>query len=218
MKRNEAILLLKTSLESEKIERQRIATDLHDSVSSDLSAIRNYLVVLLKTELDSEKIELFKELKEGVETAIENTRLVSYKLIPPLLDNLGFVVALEDYFNKLNKDSSLKFTLISKDDRFKFDVAVSYELFRVVQEFTTNMLKYGSITSCTVALFIINEVAFLEIIDDGKSFDFNYEYTNSRGAGVKNISSRLKVIGATLLQREVFIGNHFVISLPIQIS
>lgn len=215
MKRNEAMLLLKTSLESEKIERQRIAADLHDSVSSDLSAIRNYLVVLGKTEFDTEKLEQLKELKAGVETAIENTRLVSYKLMPPLLDNLGFVFALEDYINKLNKDSSLVFTLISKDDRFKFDVSISYELFRVVQEFTTNMLKYGSITSCTIALCIIDDLGYIEIIDDGNAFDFNHELKTSAGTGVKNISSRLKVIGATILQEEVKIGNHFVIKLPL---
>ena len=47
VKKNEAEMLLKVSLESEKIERERIAADLHDSVSSDLSAIRNYLIYLL---------------------------------------------------------------------------------------------------------------------------------------------------------------------------
>ena len=52
MKQQEAEMLLKASLESEKKERERIAADLHDSVSSDLSAIRNYLVVILKGESD----------------------------------------------------------------------------------------------------------------------------------------------------------------------
>ena len=214
MKRNEAELLLKTSLESEKQERKRIAADLHDSVSSDLSAIRNYLVVLIRSELEAEKVELFKELKDGVETAIENTRLVSYKLMPPLLENFGFVVALEDYLNRLNKSGTSQFNLLSKDNRFKFETSVSYELFRVLQEFTTNMLKYGSIKSCTITLYIIDKFAYLEIIDDGNSFDFNNEFVNSSGAGVKNISSRLKVIGATLLQKQVENGNHFIIKLP----
>ncbi|MBC7440097.1 MAG: hypothetical protein H7250_08960, partial [Flavobacterium sp.] len=60
--------------------------------------------------------------------------------------------------------------------------------------------------------------AYIEITDDGNAFNFNYEFTTSGGSGIKNISSRLKVIGATLLQKEVITGNHFVISLPLQIS
>lgn len=215
MKRNEALLLLKASLESEKSERQRIAADLHDSVSSDLSAIRNYLVIILKTEKDSEKMELFTELKEGVETAIENTRLVSYKLMPPLLENLGFVAALDDYLSKLSKTTSLKFDLVYSNDDFNFDNNVSYELFRIVQEFTTNMLKYGNISNCSIVLYLLDKNSFIEIIDDGKQYSFDLEYASSQGSGLKNINSRLKVIGASLLQREVMVGNHFVITLPL---
>jgi signal transduction histidine kinase len=96
IKRKEAELLLKASLESEKKERERIAADLHDSVSSDLSAIRNYLAVILKSEQDDARIAVFTDLKEGVETAIENTRTISYRLMPPLLEKMGLVAALDD--------------------------------------------------------------------------------------------------------------------------
>ena len=45
IKENEADLLLKATLEGERMERNRIAADLHDSVSGDLNAIKNYLLV-----------------------------------------------------------------------------------------------------------------------------------------------------------------------------
>ncbi|MEC4004877.1 histidine kinase [Flavobacterium sp. SUN052] len=215
MKRNEAEQLLKVSLESEKNERRRIAADLHDSVSSDLSAIRNYLAIILKDEKDEKRASLFQELKEGVEVAMENTRQVSYKLMPPLLDSLGFEVALEDYLNKLNTKTELLFTISSKDERFDLDSSVSYELFRIIQEFTTNMLKYGSIKNCHIALYVISSVGYIEIIDDGEQYDFMKSLSQSKGTGLKNISSRLKIIDAKLLQRAVMIGNHFVISFSI---
>ena len=77
MKRKEAELLLKTALESENQERKRIAADIHDGVSGDLNAIRNFLAVLHNSEEDVEKKHLFEEIKQGVEAALENTRLVS---------------------------------------------------------------------------------------------------------------------------------------------
>jgi len=185
IKRKEAELLLKASLESEKKERERIAADLHDSVSSDLSAIRNYLAVLLKVETDDEKVTLFEELKVGVETAIENTRMISYKLMPPLLEKLGFIEALNDYLKRLSKQTSLSFTVQLNEDVFELDKMVSYELFRVVQEFTTNMLKYGSVSNCVVIPYVIGNTLFVELIDDGLSYDFKKELVSSQGTGLK---------------------------------
>jgi signal transduction histidine kinase len=128
MKQQEAESLLKTSLESEKKERERIAADLHDSVSSDLSAIRNFLAVIHKTEADEERKAIFNELKLGVEHSIENTRLISYKLSPPLLDNYGLVVALEDYFTNLTKKTNCNFNLQCKDDFVSLTEHEAYEL------------------------------------------------------------------------------------------
>jgi signal transduction histidine kinase len=215
MKQKEAQLLLRTALDSEKEERKRIAADLHDSVSSDLSAIRNYLVLILKSENDSQKIDLLVDLKEGVEIAIENTRLISYKLMPPMLEQYGFTVALGDYVDRLNKNSSVHFQVNCTDELFTLNSTVSYELYRIIQEFTTNMLKYGSVKNCSFFISVLQNKGFVEIVDDGDSFDFYKALEVSKGLGLRNISGRLKIIGATLVQREVVVGNHYVISLMI---
>ncbi|UOX35608.1 histidine kinase [Flavobacterium sediminilitoris] len=213
MKRKEAELLLKTSLESEKLERKRIAADIHDGVSGDLNAIRNFLSVLYKSEKDDEKKALFEEIKIGVEAALENTRLVSYKLMPPLLESAGFIVAIQDYFDRINKKTSACFFIHSEVSFFEMSNEVSYELFRVIQEFTTNMIKYGDITKCNVELNLIDDFYNLIITEDGKPYDFKTLYTTSKGTGLKNISSRLKVIEASLKQSSVSTGNQFLISI-----
>lgn len=213
MKRKEAELLLKASLESEKQERMRIATDLHDGVSGDLNAIRNYLSILQRGEKDTEKQELFSEIKSGVEAALENTRQVSYKLMPPLLELAGFTVALQDYFERLTLSSKISFEVISKTDEPEFFQEAGYELFRIVQELTTNMIKYGSINHCQVTLYSLENDYCIEIRDDGTPFDFKKFLTTSTGSGLKNISSRLKVIEAKMEQLETAEGNHFIITL-----
>lgn len=213
LKKKEAELLLKASLESEKKERERIAADLHDSVSSDLSAIRNYLAVILKSEQDDGRIAVFTDLKEGVETAIENTRTISYRLMPPLLEKMGLVAALDDYLQRLSKQTAVSFSLQKHELSLALDAMVSYELFRVVQEFTTNMLKYGAVTQCVVIPYVLQQQFFIEIIDDGLPYNFQSASAAATGTGLKNISSRLKAIEAQLTQRDVVTGNHFVISL-----
>ncbi|TGD58249.1 sensor histidine kinase [Flavobacterium humi] len=213
MKRREAELLLKASLESEKQERVRIAADLHDGVSGDLNAIRNYLSILQRNEQDTEKKALFAEIKSGVEAALENTRQVSYKLMPPLLELAGFTAALQDYFERLTLNSKIQFEVNCTTDAPEIFQQTGYELLRIVQELTTNMIKHGAITHCHVAISSSNEEYRLEITDDGTPFDFKGQLAVATGSGLKNISSRLKVIGARMEQKEAPKGNHFTITL-----
>lgn len=216
-KKQEAELLLQTSLISEKNERKRIAADLHDSVSSDLSAIRNYLVIILKDEKNLDRVSLFQDLKEGVDIAIENTRMVSYKLMPPLLDSLGLIEALKDYTLRLEKNTNLKFVVQSEQEiNLNLDSFVSYELYRIIQEFVTNMLKYGAIKNCIIDLKVFNSCILITLKDDGNSFDFYKELEISTGAGLHNINSRLKVLRAKMIQHEIVKGNHLEIILPIK--
>lgn len=212
MKRKEAELLLKTSLESEKNERQRIAADIHDGVSGDLNAVRNFISILLKTETDADKKEMFSEINNGVEAALENTRLVSYKLMPPLLEKAGFVPALQDYLDRINKTNTANFELKTKDFNFEIPQDKAYELFRIMQEFTSNMMKYGEISLCTIALSDNSESYTLQITEDGIPYNFKELYVTSKGAGLKNISSRIKVIEANFEQIPLEKGNKFVIS------
>lgn len=213
MKRDEADLLLKASLESEKNERIRIAADLHDGVSGDLNAIKNYLAILERTGAIDANQEIFIEIKESISAAIENTRLTSYKLMPPLLETFGLVATIEDYFVQLSKKTSISFTVSGVEGVFELPTYVAYELYRVIQEFTTNMIKYGSVRNCLLAFYSIEGIRYIEIVDDGVSFDFMNLLQHSKGTGIKNISSRLKIIEAVLQQRNATEGNHFLITL-----
>lgn len=213
-KQLESERLLKAILDSEKKERQRIAQDLHDGVQSDLRAISNYFL-LLSRKIQEEQLQgLLKETRNALEETIENTKLISHKLVPPLLETRGLIVALHDYFERLSKSSGAVFSLQVHLKEFQVPTTDEYELFRVLQEFTTNMLKYGSISECKLFFYEINNSICIELVDDGVPFDFMSSYIASNGSGLRNIQSRLKGIHATLEQRKVVSGNHFVIHLP----
>lgn len=215
MKRKEAETLLKTALASEKEERQRIAKDLHDSVQGDLSALRNFMTILeRKTEKEAYN-HLVLDAKYALEAAIMNTRVISNKLMPPLLATAGFTVALRDYLEQLSVLSGKAFDFKTDFTDAQIPDEYSYELLRVVQEFCQNMLKHGQISQSLIVLYSTSEGLSLELIDDGISFDFKAAYQHSKGSGLHNIQSRLNNMKATLIQREVREGNHFVIHLKL---
>lgn len=214
MKQKEAELLLKTALETEKKERQRIAKDLHDSVQGDLGAVRNYFTLLAKQIKQEETQELLIDIQATIAQTIENARLISYNLMPPLLESSGLSAAVREYLENLIKSTEKIFSLQTDAQNLFIPKEISYELFRIIQEFASNMLKYGSITECKLFLYETVELIHLEIVDDGKPFDFKVSFSQSKGAGLYNIQSRLTSIDATLTQRDVIEGNHFVISIP----
>jgi len=213
IKQMEAELLLKTALESEKKERQRIAKDLHDSVQGDISAIRNYCALLSKKVTDGPEQELIETIINALQQTAENTRLISYKLMPPMLETTGFCAAVLDYFEKLTQSTGKLFSIQADFSELIIPSEQAYELFRIVQEFTQNMLKYGSISECKLVLYETDNGLIIEIVDDGIPFDFKTSYAQSKGSGLSNIKSRLASIDAILNQKQVVAGNHFIITL-----
>ncbi|WP_298154841.1 histidine kinase [Flavobacterium sp.] len=212
IKRKEAEVLLKANLESEKNERKRIAADIHDGLSGDLNAIRNFVSIFQKIEADPEKSDMLKSIKTGVEAALENTRSISYKLMPPLLESAGIVVALDDYFQRVSIATKIVFTIDEKAE-LKLDASTAYEIFRIVQEFTTNMVKYGNASHFTVVFSSTSAHQIVEMFDDGVGYDIEALFKSSKGAGISNIRSRVKILEAKLEQRPTEAGNHFVIML-----
>ena len=75
------------------------------------------------------------------------------------------------------------------------------------------MIKYGNITSCQLVIHSKEKGIWIEIKDDGMPFDFHHALQTSKGTGLKNINSRIKSIDATLIQKTVEVGNHFLITL-----
>ena len=175
-------------------------------------AIRNYLLILQKSGDRHIDGSIWEELREGVENALQNTRQVSYKLMPPLLDTLGLAHAVNDYFERLAHKTSVQFS-VEHDDSPELPHEIAYELFRTIQEFTTNMLKYGNVTVCKVKIYELQGSIFVSIADDGDPFNFYAVLEKTSGTGLRNISNRLKVIGATLTQRLMDKGNDFLITL-----
>jgi signal transduction histidine kinase len=213
IRQKEAEVLLKTALSSEKMERQRIAKDLHDSVQGDINAIRNYVALLSKKLTEQPEKDLLEVIRSALQQTAENTRLISYKLMPPLLETNGFCAAVLDHFNRLSTATGKKFSIQADMPRLVIPSDQAYELFRIVQEFTQNMLKYGAIAECKLFMYETEKGLSIELVDDGVPFNFKTSYLESNGSGLYNIKSRLRSIGAAFQQREVVEGNHFVITL-----
>lgn len=216
IKRRESEQLLKASIESEKRERKRIAMDLHDSISGDLSAIQNYITILHRIEKDHSKIVIFQEVEEALTHTLQNIQTISYNLMPPMLEEQGLINNLENYFARVRKWNTMQITEKYNIGALAIPLADSYEVYRTIQELVTNSIKHGEATSIEFSMKKVEQNILLEIFDNGKSFDFYKNLKESHGIGLKSIVSRLKYRQAKLVQLSVEKGNKIQIQLKVK--
>jgi signal transduction histidine kinase len=215
IKTKESELLLKTAIASERKERKRIAQELHDGLQSDLNALRNYVVLLGKKTLDTQASDLLNSIKSALDQTLENTRLITYKLMPPLLETAGFGSAVQEYLEQLRRSTAVQFYFENEIPYKYIPTDQEYDLFRILQEITQNMLKHNQVTECILRVYLANNGIQMELQDNGFPFDFYAQKKQSAGLGLQTIQSRLQSLSATLTQKVAPHGNHLIIFIPI---
>jgi signal transduction histidine kinase len=83
-------------------------------------------------------------------------------------------------------------------------------LYRVAMELLNNVVKHSGAGSASVSLKAIGREIELSVSDNGKGFDIKSNKANS-GLGLKNITSRLKVINAEIRFEELQPGTRAVV-------
>src|SRR4029453_16498 len=138
------------------LERQRIARDLHDSVSQSLFSttlhVRTAQHALELEKLDStgpvgEELSEIGQLTRG---ALAEMRALIFELQPGALAEEGLVAALAKQASALSAREGLAIEVDGPDERLPIAAEVEEQLYRVGQEALANVVKHARATSATV--------------------------------------------------------------------
>lgn len=201
-------LLNQTVLETEQIERERIARDLHDSVGQKLSVVKMQLS-MKNTDTQS--------ASNLLDEAIQDVRNVSHNLMPADLSK-GLITAIENMSEQVNMSSNtLQVHLhISDNARLLFiNKQQSMLIYRMIQELLNNAIKYAQAKNIHINMDCNKNQLNLNLTDDGIGFDIN-SIENKDGLGIKNIKERVQqMIGNIQLISKDGKGTQYQISIPI---
>lgn len=175
----------KRYIEGLENERKRLAKDLHDGVCSDLLGV----ILQMKRNETSEK-ENTVELLENIRTGV---RSISHELMPPSFQLTDLDEMLCDYFAKTEEQTGIQIDYKSYSDRGWKHIPhkVGYEVYRIMQEILSNIIKYSNVKQVDIEMKQDGELLQLNVSHDGT---WNQEKGNG-GIGMRTIDDRLKTIG-----------------------
>lgn len=173
----------RTYLKELEAERNRLAKELHDGVCNDL-----YALEINATSLDD-------SWKKVLRTSRENIRRVSHELLPPTFQEATLAQVLQNYAERMTSATCRVFLTTSPEDCDWSVLPETYSLniYRIIQEATSNALKHASPTE--IRLSLEWKLPNLEL-----TISHNGDFTShtEKGIGLQTMKERVKAIKGTL--------------------
>ncbi len=173
--------LLDTTIQTQEVERKRIAEDLHDELIGKL------MVIKLRHEAEcNQQSELISLVNESIETA----RRISHDLSPPLLE----FTSLADLLFEMIDNWKVRFEITTNFDVRKNDLVsddFKIQFLRITQETITNIDKHAKASKIDFHFRQSRSSVALKIVDNGVGFDKN---AIKMGLGLKSIETRVQFL------------------------
>ncbi len=178
-------------------ERQRLARELHDSVSQTLftstvmaeSALRQWETNPPKAH------DLMTQLQQLTTSALSEMRLLLLELRPASLTQVGLPTLIDQLAHTLETRTGIHISAaVDEIPTLVPDVQVAF--YRIVQESLNNIIKHAQATEVLIRLEWRDKQLILTINDNGKGFDTTLTKPTSLGMNI--MRERSEAIGALL--------------------
>jgi signal transduction histidine kinase len=160
--------------EVQESERRLLATELHDRVGQNLSALGMNLSIIAAHANREESADLSSRLQDST-SLIENTadaiRNVMGELRPQAIDEYGLVAPLRAFATGFASRTGIKVEVKGPSQEMRLPRTVELAMFRITQEALSNIAKHSKATRVDIELANAGGAAVLSIVDDGIGFD-----------------------------------------------
>ena len=179
-------------------ERQRLARELHDSVSQALYGITlgsDAALTLLERD-PSRLAEPLEYVRSLAEAGLAEMRALIFELRPESLENEGLIAALEKQAAALRArhDIDVRTTITCAEP--DISLGAKETLYRIAQEALHNTVKHARASRADLKLDCKVSGVTLEVGDDGAGFDPEGAFPGH--LGLKSMHERAERLGGTL--------------------
>lgn len=177
-------------------ERQRLARDLHDSVSQQLFALTMMSKAVVRgIEKHPEKAQ--QQVADLAETAMKaqtEMRALLLHLRPIHLSDQSLTDGIHNLIAELKTKSAIEFQ-VKIDQITDLPRFTEEHLFRIIQEGLSNTLRHADATVVKIFLKQEPEHLFVHLADNGQGFDWSLADQKKTSYGLKTMRERSEEIG-----------------------
>lgn len=181
-------------------ERNRLARDLHDSVTQSLYSVTLFAEAgrnLFHSGEHERANHLFEDVLETAQQALKEMRLLVHRLRPSLLETDGLVRALQHRLRAVEGRAGVKNQLVLKG-HLEMNSEVEEALYHVAQEALNNAIKHAIASEVKVSLHQDGHgIVALSVTDNGKGFDPEIA-AEAGGLGLISMRERIEKLGGTV--------------------
>ncbi len=172
-RKEKQLIATRSVLDGEMKERARLAQDLHDRLSGNLSAVKIGL---------SDNKESLQSIHDKLDSCIEEIRRAAHNLMPISLQ-FGLKTALEDFAAQF---PNVHFHFFGEERHIEKRKA--FVMYCCASELVNNSLRHSGAKNINMQLVQSDKYVSLTVQDDGSGFD---EKAATKGIGLKNIYDRI---------------------------
>ena len=199
-------LLLAIALQGAELravqERQRLARDLHDSVSQALYAIVLDIATAQRIgAADPTRLEaILRDAHALAEAGLAEMRALIFELRPEFLRQEGLVAALQRQVAAVRARHQLSI-VVNATDEPEAAPAIKEALYRVGQEALNNIAKHAGARAVVITLEESGAELVLRVRDDGRGFDAGKSFPGH--LGLHSMRERAASVGGVILINSV---------------
>lgn len=177
-------------------ERNRLARELHDSVSQQLFAASMLLSTINETRPQANDIETrrLRLVERTIHQSQLEMRALFLHLRPVQLHGKSLKDGVQELLNELKQKVPMKISWTVEP--VSLDKGIEDQLFRILQESVSNTLRHAKASTLDVLLIRREKLVIMRVTDDGVGF--NPETAKPGSYGLLNIRERAAQIGGQL--------------------
>ena len=169
-KQQQKVMILKSMLDGQNMERTRIAKDLHDGLGGLFSTIKMHMSTLQHENKFLKQDELFQKSYKLIDTASEDLRHIAHNMMPEVLQKLGLMQALKDFCSTINTKNSLQVSLLDYGMEQRLSLQIEIIIYRIVQELLSNVIKHSNATEAILQFNRSGNNINITVEDNGSGF------------------------------------------------
>jgi signal transduction histidine kinase len=182
---------VRSLIDGQDMERQRLSRDLHDSLGQSILAVKMKL-----EQINDAKTEGNNKVIYDTQVLLTNTiheiRNISNDLMPKVLEAFGIELGLKNLCKETSENTGLIIHYTSEDVPTSLSKKIQIYLYRITQEAINNSIKHSEAKDVEIKITANQNFVILKINDNGKGFESNKN--NFKGNGISNIKERVELL------------------------